>query len=51
MKSVEAIKKFFEAGSEKRITLAELKALNVDERAELAKLACVELGTEFEESR
>jgi hypothetical protein len=51
MKSIKAIKTYFEAqpyGS--RVGMDEIKQLTSEERAELGRLACAELGEEFEES-
>ena len=42
MSAIKAIKAFFED-----VTMEELKALTIDERAELGKLCCVELNVEF----
>ena len=50
MKAIPAIKKFFEADDGAKVTMDELKALDKQERAELGRLACVELGEEFEET-
>lgn len=47
MKSIVAIKRFFEQDGEK-IDLTELKALSIEDREELGRLACVELGEEWE---
>ena len=49
MKSIPAIKKFFEAEPHGRpVSMQEMKDLTVQERAELGELACAELGQEFE---
>ncbi len=43
MNNVEAIKTFFERNGGKKITMADLKALSSEDRAELATLAKAEL--------
>ena len=50
MKTIEAIKVFFEKGNGRKVTMEELKALSAAERAELAQLAAKELGVELEPS-
>lgn len=45
MTNIEAIKTFFEKDGGRKITMEELKALSVDERAELGKLCAAALGT------
>jgi hypothetical protein len=45
MNATQAIKKFFELGSE---ALAEIKKLSMDERRELGAQCCEALGVEFE---
>lgn len=43
-----AIRSFFEADGGRKLTVAELKELTVDERMELAYLAADALGVEIE---
>jgi hypothetical protein len=51
MKSITAIKTYFESDPHgRKVTMDELKGLTPPERAELGRLACVELGEPFEES-
>ena len=48
MTSVVAIKKFFEEGKHgRKVTMQEMKALSTEDRTELGKLACIELGVEW----
>lgn len=51
MKAIPAIKKFMEREPNgRKVSMDELKELSKEDRTELGKLACVELGEEFEES-
>ena len=47
MKAIVAIKKYFEQDGSK-VELAEIRALSLEERDELGRLACIELCTEYE---
>jgi hypothetical protein len=49
MKSVAAIKTYFEADGGPKVTMEEMKALTGVERRELGKLACEAMGIPFEE--
>jgi hypothetical protein len=52
MTSVKAIKTYFESGPHgRKVTMDELRALSADDRHELGRLACVELGVEYEEPK
>ena len=49
MKAVAAIKRFFEAEPYGRqVTMGEFQDLAKEDRQELGRFACVELGVEFE---
>lgn len=48
MKTIEAIKKFFEDGGNRPVSTTELKALGRDEREELGRLAAAALGSQIE---
>lgn len=49
IKAIPALKRYFEADPHgRKVTMDELKALSHSERQELAALAAVELGEEFE---
>lgn len=51
MKPIAAIKRYFEADPNGRpVSMDELKALSKEERQELGRWACAELGEEFEEA-
>lgn len=45
MSDVIAIKRFFEADGGRKVEMSEMKALTVEDRAELGPLARVELAT------
>lgn len=52
MKSIVAIKRFFEADPHgRKVDMAELKELSIDERDELGRLCCAALGVEWEPSK
>lgn len=49
MTPVKALKSFFEADPHgRKVTMDELRALNKEERHELAAMACEQLGVELE---
>jgi hypothetical protein len=54
MKTVGVLNAYFNSDPETKVPIgkfaAEIKALDPDEKVELARLAAVELGVEFEES-
>lgn len=48
MNAIQAIKKYFGEGPHGReVTMKELRAISKEDRLELGKLACSELGEEF----
>ncbi len=51
MKAIKAIKTYFEAGQHgRKVGMDEMKALSAEERQELGRLACAEIGETFEPS-
>ena len=47
MTRIVAIKTFFQKDGGRKVGMDELKALDVDEKTELGKLCCAELGVEY----
>jgi hypothetical protein len=48
MTRIKAIKTFFEADGGKKVSMTEFKELTDEDKDELGKLACKELGVELE---
>jgi hypothetical protein len=51
MTRIKAIKTFFEAGGGRKVSMQEMKKLTDEDKGELGKLACNELGAELVSSK